>query len=321
LGLRNEIKVVLFLLTISALLGFTQVPIQYAEGAVNWNGFLKQVGFNPPTIYEVSDTTVIPAGQKTSEIIRLVCNDGDWMFMGIGPTQTTINIATNPLVLIEGFGFSFFTDPVGVPFLKTVGTEGPAELVTLQAFDVEVTVSILCLSPSSMMTVGGEWHDHRKRMNILGINAHEKSVSACRLESLNYKITVLDHYLWVSQQLDHIPYMIEQNIMDFDIRNLCILKHERTKNIIDRLSLINPSLKILEVSESDFKNKVGLVRIIKEMIVSKDIVFSKKASEVEEFFEKFSSNASFSNIVEKNEYETSYVWAFILACIVALESR
>jgi len=45
----------MFLLTISALLGFTQVPIQYAEGAISWNGFLKQVGFNPPTVYEVSE--------------------------------------------------------------------------------------------------------------------------------------------------------------------------------------------------------------------------------------------------------------------------
>jgi len=51
--LSSEIKVVLFLLTISALLGFTQVPI--AEGAVSWNGFLKQVGFGGSQVYEVSE--------------------------------------------------------------------------------------------------------------------------------------------------------------------------------------------------------------------------------------------------------------------------
>jgi len=39
LGLRNETKLVLFFVIASALLGFTQVPIQYAEGAVSWNGF------------------------------------------------------------------------------------------------------------------------------------------------------------------------------------------------------------------------------------------------------------------------------------------
>jgi len=48
---------VLFFVIASALLGFTQVPI--AEGAVSWNGFLKQVGFNPPSVYEVTGVTVI----------------------------------------------------------------------------------------------------------------------------------------------------------------------------------------------------------------------------------------------------------------------
>jgi len=109
-----------------------------AEGAVSWNGFLKQVGFGGTQVYEVSDTTVIPAGETTSETLTMLCNDGDWMFMGIGPTQTTLDILTNPLVFIEGFGFNFITDPVDQPFLKTVGTEGPAQLQTSQVFDVEV---------------------------------------------------------------------------------------------------------------------------------------------------------------------------------------
>jgi len=42
-ALRSGIKVVLFFITISALLGFTQMPIQFTEGAVSWNGFLKEV--------------------------------------------------------------------------------------------------------------------------------------------------------------------------------------------------------------------------------------------------------------------------------------
>jgi len=63
LGLRNETKLVLFFVIASALLGFTQVPIHYAEGAVSWNGFLKQVGFDPPSVYEVTDSTVILAGE------------------------------------------------------------------------------------------------------------------------------------------------------------------------------------------------------------------------------------------------------------------
>jgi len=51
--LSSGIKVVLCFVTISALLGFTQVPI--AEGAVSWNGFLKQVGFGGSQVYEVSE--------------------------------------------------------------------------------------------------------------------------------------------------------------------------------------------------------------------------------------------------------------------------
>ncbi len=55
MGLRNETKVVLFFVIASALLGFSQVHIQYAEGAVSWNGFLKQVGFGGSQVYEVSE--------------------------------------------------------------------------------------------------------------------------------------------------------------------------------------------------------------------------------------------------------------------------
>ena len=35
-----------------------------AEGAVSWNGFLKQVGFNPPTVYEVSGNGIILEGEQ-----------------------------------------------------------------------------------------------------------------------------------------------------------------------------------------------------------------------------------------------------------------
>ena len=99
-------------------------------------------------IYEVSDTTVIVAGETLSPDVLLQCLDGDWMFMGAGSRQTTVVIVTTPLLAIEGFGFTPITDPVGMTFGKAVGMEGPAELVAFQAFDVDVTVTILCMSPS-----------------------------------------------------------------------------------------------------------------------------------------------------------------------------
>jgi len=68
--LCSEIKVVFSFVSILALLGFTQVPI--AESAVSWNGFLKQVGFNPPTVYEVSVDTVILADETLSPEVLLL---------------------------------------------------------------------------------------------------------------------------------------------------------------------------------------------------------------------------------------------------------
>ncbi len=166
MGLRNEIKVVLFLLTISALLGFTQVPI--AEGAVSWNGFLKQVGFNPPSNYEVSVDTVILKGETLSPEVLLLCLDGDWMFVGAGSVQTTVDIVTTPLLFVEGVSFSLIPDQAIQPFAKAVGTEGAAKILTSQAFDVPVTLTILCMSPSSLMTVGGEWQATDTTALIIG---------------------------------------------------------------------------------------------------------------------------------------------------------
>jgi len=122
LGLRNETNVVLIFLTISALLGFTQVPI--AEGEISWNGFLKQVGFGGTQVYEVSDTTVIPAGETISPEVLLLCLDGDWMFVGAGEVQTTVDIVTNPPLFVTGVSFMIKPDLVSQPFSKAVGTEG-----------------------------------------------------------------------------------------------------------------------------------------------------------------------------------------------------
>ena len=154
-------------------------------------------------------------------------------------------------------------------------------------------------------------------MNILGINAHEESVSGCRIEFLDNKITVHDIYLWVGQELEYVPWMTQQVTTDFEIRDLCIIQHERTKRIIEYLSMVRSFIKILQVSEPNLKNMRSLVSIIMEKIVLKDIVFSKNVSQLEGFFQRFSTNAALINELEKNEYETSYVWAFILACHMA----
>jgi len=176
--LSSEIKVVLFLLTISALLGFTQVPI--AEGAVSWNGFLKEVGFNPPSVYEVSDSTVIKAGETENETLTLFCLDGDWLESG------EVDFVTDPVVFeaflpaIVGFQDTnavFIHDPAslsstGNPVLsKRIGYSVLPKLVgsgTPVNIDVTVTATILCLSPSTFQTVGGEWQATDTTALIIG---------------------------------------------------------------------------------------------------------------------------------------------------------
>jgi len=67
------------------------VPI--AEGAVSWNGFLKQVGFNPPTIYEVSGEGVLLQGELiAADQFELRCREGD--ILNISPPFSRISTVT-----------------------------------------------------------------------------------------------------------------------------------------------------------------------------------------------------------------------------------
>ncbi len=163
--MQNVTIVVLFFTTALVLLG----SLNFAEGAVSWNGFLKQVGFNPPSVYEVSDSTVIKAGETENETLTLLCDDGDWLESG------EVDFVTDPVVFeaflpaIVGFQDTnavFIHDPAslsstGNPVLsKRIGYSVLPRLVgsgTPVDIDVTVTATILCNSPSSMMTVGGEW--------------------------------------------------------------------------------------------------------------------------------------------------------------------
>jgi len=178
-ALQNVIIVVLLVVPALVLLGSLN-SIQYAEGAVSWNGFLKQVGFNPPSVYEVSDSTVIKAGETENETLTLLCDDGDWLESG------EVDFVTDP-VIFEAFlpaivGFQdtnavFIHDPAslsstGNPVLsKRIGYSVLPQLVgsgTPLDIDVTVTATILCNSPSSMMTVGGEWQATDTTALIIG---------------------------------------------------------------------------------------------------------------------------------------------------------
>jgi len=180
LGLRNETKVVLFSLTISALLGFTQVPIQYAEGAVSWNGFLREIGFNAPSVYEVSGVSVIPGSNNGDEFgneVQLRCRDGDWQ-MGEG---RPFSMFPEPLADIIADGLTISAGPLNdikeldtsvVSFSKLIGFDVTARRNQIQQigqlYDITVTISILCFSPSTFQTVGGEWQATDTTALIIG---------------------------------------------------------------------------------------------------------------------------------------------------------
>ena len=160
--MRNETKVVLCFLTISALLGFTQVPIQNAEGAVSWNGFLKQVGFNAPSVYEVTGVTVIP-GSTNAEVkgdtLQLRCQDGDWLYSeGIPFSMTAEPLADIVATDVRISASTHLTVAIKesltrhIPDTKLIGYDVTPRREQVQqpneVFDITVVVSILCLSPS-----------------------------------------------------------------------------------------------------------------------------------------------------------------------------
>ena len=135
-----------------------------AEGAVSWNGFLKQVGFNPPTVYEVSDTVVIPAGEMISPSVTLLCLEGDWA--NVPPSPDPLDVVTNPFVKTTDFTHSFIQAVPGT-LSKAVGLLADVT-IQQQVFDVEVTITILCFSPSTFQTVGGEWQATDTTALIIG---------------------------------------------------------------------------------------------------------------------------------------------------------
>ena len=167
--MSSGIKVVLCFVIASVLLGFTQIPIQYAEGAVSWNGFLKQVGFGGTQVYEVSHEFVMSAGETRSEFITILCSEEDWMLTGDGLISPA-DLTQNPLepVLDSEFHPVIIGEEIDGAGSRTFGVEGHAQIETSQTFDIEVTVTILCLSPSTFQAVGGEWQATDTTALIIG---------------------------------------------------------------------------------------------------------------------------------------------------------
>ncbi len=149
------------------LVVITFTTVQYAEGEISWNGFLKQVGFNPPSNYEVSDMVIIEAGNILSPSMSASCLEGDWRFVGAGEVDTSVDVVVNPSVGIAGFSADLIRE--NKPFTKVTGIEDAiVQLQSSQGSNVEATATILCFSPTSFMTVGGEWQATDTTALIIG---------------------------------------------------------------------------------------------------------------------------------------------------------
>ncbi|MEE9241640.1 MAG: hypothetical protein V3U12_00600 [Nitrosopumilaceae archaeon] len=169
--MQNVTIVVLILTTCLVLLG----SLNFAEGAVSWNGFLREIGFNPPTVYEVSAVSTIQAGEIFGNEVQLGCLEGD-IFPSLNrlvtlsiddPTIDTTNLLITKLVISVEENDEIFSDFSSKLIRVDVKARHDAGSST-QLFDVPVTITIVCLSPSSFMTVGGEWQATDTTALIIG---------------------------------------------------------------------------------------------------------------------------------------------------------
>jgi len=118
-------------------------------------------------IYEVSGVSVIPkegpggGGGTRGTPVELRCLDGDWLIDDGNNPQRTVVLSTGDLSPedIDGFfrdvlarGTLIHESETAVPdeFTKTIGFDGFAESNNQNLpFDIPVTMTILCLSPTS----------------------------------------------------------------------------------------------------------------------------------------------------------------------------
>jgi len=107
-------------------------------------------------VYEVTGTTTIVAGETSNETITLLCLDGDWRDSIVIDFVTVPPIFEDGVVVVHDQDVVRFLDPVseastGTQLSKSIGVSLVPEFIgqgTPLAFDVDVIVTMLCISPS-----------------------------------------------------------------------------------------------------------------------------------------------------------------------------
>lgn len=142
---------------ILVLVVLTLTTAQFAEGAVGWNSFLKEIGFNPPSIYEVSGVSVIQTGTGVGSIVQLRCLEGDTFIDGERNTVLSLDPSTSFPVQRSDFNQIQENIPnIASTSGRVIGADVRANANGGQpTFDVPVTITGLCLSPSTFQVVGG----------------------------------------------------------------------------------------------------------------------------------------------------------------------
>ncbi len=77
------------------------------------------------------------------------------MYVVNSPTSSA-EVVSDPEGLVSGFGDVSFLTEGGAFVSRIVGVEGLAQ-GTLQLFEYDITITILCLNPTPLTQVGGEW--------------------------------------------------------------------------------------------------------------------------------------------------------------------
>jgi len=117
------------------------------------NEMLKFVGgvwtctVDEPQVYETSETVLIEAGTSGGVPFEISCLEGDWMNVSDNSDNPIpdVKAISNPSIPINSLSY----DLVNEPFSQITGSTGLVQIQSIQLFDVEATLTILCLSPTT----------------------------------------------------------------------------------------------------------------------------------------------------------------------------
>jgi len=132
--------------------------------AISWPG-LQEIGFAGSQVYEVSGASVIPALSTRGNEVPIRCLDGDWVLGTFDNDVPAIVVTLDPSLDTTNLNISLrdvsqITErPPGVLAAKLIGLiTTPEQNGAMQLFEIPVTLTILCFSPSPLSsTVGGDW--------------------------------------------------------------------------------------------------------------------------------------------------------------------